>query len=367
MKIMMIQKSFHPNTIGIVQSLMRRGHEVIMVVHNKTEPGKKHGLLQPVRVPYNYILEKMLLRFSSETVHKYCPPRIVRLLTVFREFKPDAVILKEARLSSLVGGVIAKLFGAKPLLLTNSPPPKADSLVKKTILFLGIYPKLRICTTAGEPGALGKKWVNGARYLPYPIKLPEKNVKVLPENRKLKILFVGKWSSPRKRPWWLLEALEEAGIASEVQVTFIGRGNDTHIGAVKVQESAARIGCTEYIYMNYGVPHSEMNAMYKDHDFFVLSAKDEPDGVVVLEAMSNGLPVICSDTVGNSSCIFEGENGLIFRSESLSDLARCLKVLYDNPKELVSMGQRARETVASYCDPDKWGEAFEELVGTGSA
>ena len=47
-------------------------------------------------------------------------------------------------------------------------------------------------------------------------------------------------------------------------------------------------------------------------DVFVLPSKVEPWGLVVEEALNNGIPVIVSDRVGCAEEIINNSNGLIF-------------------------------------------------------
>jgi glycosyltransferase involved in cell wall biosynthesis len=57
----------------------------------------------------------------------------------------------------------------------------------------------------------------------------------------------------------------------------------------------------------------------------ILPSKFEPWGVVVHEAVSSGLPVICSDAVGSSDdLVVEGGNGFIFKVGNEFKLAHCM-------------------------------------------
>ncbi len=362
LKILIVQKRFHPNSIGIVKSLQRRGHKVAMMVHSHGSDDQFSYILQPLVVPYYRSLKKLLIRYGPKAVHRYAIPNIRALVSVFKDFKPDLVIIKKTRVPSLIASVVARIFGAKRLIVQDHPVPQNDYLLNRVLMFCGIIPITIVSTTMQEAGALGKKFSEKRLFLPYPVELPTVEKRVVRVNNMLKVLFVGKWSLLRKRPWWLLDALEEAELEKKVKLTFVGSGNQYSPGAVKILERVDKLGCAVNFTMLYNIPHDKMNAIYAEHDIFVLPAKDEPFGVVVLEAMANGLPVICSDTVGTKSCIFNGENGLIFKTDSLSDLSRCLRFFYDNPAQVDLMGKAARDTVAEYCSLDAWGASIETLI-----
>lgn len=52
----------------------------------------------------------------------------------------------------------------------------------------------------------------------------------------------------------------------------------------------------------------DLDAVYNDHDVFVLPSKHEAFGMVFLEALASGLPVVTSDTGGQTDII---ENGVV--------------------------------------------------------
>lgn len=70
---------------------------------------------------------------------------------------------------------------------------------------------------------------------------------------------------------------------------------------------------------------------YACADIFVLPSTDEPWGVVVLEAMASGLPVIVSDRVGCArDLVYPNRNGFVFSSKDIHELSsKISKLLYD--------------------------------------
>ena len=86
--------------------------------------------------------------------------------------------------------------------------------------------------------------------------------------------------------------------------------------------------------------------MYRSASCFVLPSTYEPFGVVVLEAMAAGLPVIVSDKVGSAEdFVLEEKTGFVFPSGNPKDLAaaidRCFQVVH-------AMSQRSREKVLEW-------------------
>lgn len=70
-----------------------------------------------------------------------------------------------------------------------------------------------------------------------------------------------------------------------------------------------------------GVDNKELPRYYKSNDVFILPSYSEPWGLVVEEALNNGLPVILSDRVGCAEeILIEGKNGFTFKWNSESSL-----------------------------------------------
>ena len=79
-------------------------------------------------------------------------------------------------------------------------------------------------------------------------------------------------------------------------------------------------------------------------DVLVLPSAQDGFGLVVLEAMACGLPVIVSDRVGAADCVEEGKNGFIFPFGVKEALADRLKWFMAEPSRAAEMQEVALET-----------------------
>jgi len=81
-----------------------------------------------------------------------------------------------------------------------------------------------------------------------------------------------------------------------------------------------------------------MNAM----DISLLPSKREAFGLVVIEAMASGLPVIGTNTGGVPEIITHEKNGLLFEPFDVDKLAKYMKLLAEDRKLREKFGEQAR-------------------------
>jgi UDP-glucose:(heptosyl)LPS alpha-1,3-glucosyltransferase len=88
----------------------------------------------------------------------------------------------------------------------------------------------------------------------------------------------------------------------------------------------------------------KMISMYLSCDLYVMLSKFDTFGMVVLEAMAAGLPVIISSNVGAQDLVQEGENGFIINDTSDSDYVAAKIALLCDENISRPMGQKAYQT-----------------------
>ena len=88
---------------------------------------------------------------------------------------------------------------------------------------------------------------------------------------------------------------------------------------------------------------------YKCANIFVFTTHGDVWGLVVNEAMANGLPVISSDrAVAALQLVKENINGYIFNDNDDVQLAEYLKILLDNEKMQVKFGMNSLNIIKNY-------------------
>ena len=94
------------------------------------------------------------------------------------------------------------------------------------------------------------------------------------------------------------------------------------------------------------VSKEKLIRIYLAGDFYIMLSKFDTFGMVVLEAMAAGLPVIISNNVGARDVVQEGENGFIISDTSDVDYIASKIGLLLNENIRSSMAQKALDTAA---------------------
>lgn len=120
-----------------------------------------------------------------------------------------------------------------------------------------------------------------------------------------------------------------------------------------LEEMSQDLGLKDNILFHGNVDYPE--EYFNSSSIYLHTAKYEPFGLVLLEAMASGLPVICTDGKGNSHLIVEGKNGFLAKTHSSHELANLVAKLLSEPDKLVQMRKDSRDfakqfDIHPYCE-----------------
>ncbi|MBW4648742.1 MAG: glycosyltransferase family 4 protein [Kastovskya adunca ATA6-11-RM4] len=171
-------------------------------------------------------------------------------------------------------------------------------------------------------------------------------------------LYVGR-ITPRKGLQPLLEAcsLLQAQGYRNYTLLVIGTGEqrqelEAFIRDRELENQVQWLGWVEY---------GRLGAYFQQADVFVFPTFEDIWGMVALEAMVFGKPVLCSQWAGAAEMIVEGENGYIFDPYDADKLATVMRRFLDNPDLITSMGDKSQQLV-SQTNPASAAQAFVEVI-----
>lgn len=113
-------------------------------------------------------------------------------------------------------------------------------------------------------------------------------------------------------------------------------------------------------------PTMNIYEKYAQSDFYVLPSRCEGFGIVLIEAMSSGLPCVAFDCeYGPSEIIKDNVDGVLVDKNNILLLAKKLCYLIENKEIRINMGKNARENVKRYLPENVlpiWKHLFESLL-----
>jgi glycosyltransferase involved in cell wall biosynthesis len=89
----------------------------------------------------------------------------------------------------------------------------------------------------------------------------------------------------------------------------------------------------------------DLPALFQSADLVVLPSVEDAYGLVILEAMASGTPVVASDHTGGPDIITDGEDGFVVPARDSNALKDRIDWCLSNPTRLSAMGETARATV----------------------
>ena len=142
-------------------------------------------------------------------------------------------------------------------------------------------------------------------------------------------------------------SLNQSNKVDDISLIMVGDG----LERAQFEEKAEKYGLRDKIVHFPLLPQEKLNLIYNAIDVFCFptTRKGESLGLVGLEAMACGTPIIGSSIGGLLDYIKDGENGLLFQPGEPKDLSDAIeKFLSLSDKEQEQLGEKAKETAMAY-------------------
>lgn len=187
---------------------------------------------------------------------------------------------------------------------------------------------------------------NKISIIPNGIDISEFNIQVNPleikrnigigEDKKL-VLFVGRITS-QKGVTYLIQAVPKV-LSAHPDARFVIVGDGWELGTIK--NMIYSMGLGEYVKTLGFLPDHTVKSLMKAADVMVIPSIYEPFGIVALEAMASGTPLVASDVGGLSEIIEHEKTGLKVYPANPDSIAWGINTVLSNPRWARAMAQNA--------------------------
>lgn len=117
--------------------------------------------------------------------------------------------------------------------------------------------------------------------------------------------------------------------------------------------------------VNFLPPTTDIQNSYNQSSLFLMTSRTEAFGMVLIEAMTSGVPCIAYDCpTGPRTIIDDGVNGFLIEDGNLDSFVQKTELLIEDENLRIKMGTKAKNSVSKY-DLDsvmmQWKSFFEEV------
>ncbi len=287
----------------------------------------------------------------------FLSPRII--INLFK-FKPEVIFTSSFGVWTILALLLKPLGGWKVIIAYEGSSPSVDYRNSQPRLLLrrGMVALADACISNSKTGR--EYIINCLKADPklvfaQPYQVPDLNTWSEAETKSAKpqesqvnprpvFLFVGR-IIPRKGLKLLVEAcllLKQKGI-EQYTIQVVGDGTQREELERLCQENQL-----EQINWLGRVEYAKVGNYLKEADVFVLPTLEDTWGMVILEAMLCGKPILCSQGAGASELVVEGENGYCFPTNDAAKLAEAIAKFIEHPELTATMGRKSRQIMVKH-------------------
>lgn len=349
--------------------LVGKGHEVMFVTYEHEGP---------VAYQMDPLVQHLDLNCHFFSIYKH--PFFWRLFVVLKlkrifrkkmkelliHFCPDLIVVAIPNTENFICDVVSV---AKDIpIVIESHLAQGYEVIKRGLIEKWLYylydplrairkARLFVALTEGDAACWQRYNVQNIKVIPNPVTLYSGNSFV--EKLKGRIICVGRLA-PQKRFDRLVEAFNLiAAKYPEWYVDIFGNGEDL----AKLQNQINALGLSERIHLMSTT--NDIYYEYRQSQFFVMCSDFEGFGLVIVEAMACGIPVVGTDCpFGPSEIIDDGKTGLLCKMD-VKDLAEKIEWMITHEEERKSMGAQAYGAAAKYRKEliiPQWEKAYMSVI-----
>jgi len=151
------------------------------------------------------------------------------------------------------------------------------------------------------------------------------------------MIFAGRMGREKSINVLLEAAARLRGSRPRLKLLLVGDGP----ARTDLERLAEKLGVRRSVAFTGYIPHDKLPLAYKSSDVYAIASTTESQGLVTVEAMASGLPVVVCDDAAHLDIIGSAENGIVFRT--VPELAGALESLIGSPRLRAELGARSLE------------------------
>jgi len=180
----------------------------------------------------------------------------------------------------------------------------------------------------------------------------EMRAKLMPDTSKILLLYAGRMSNEKSLPF-LVKVMEDPRLQGKVHLALIGEGpirkHLEHEAFAHLKDSVS--------FFDFMKPE-QLALAYASSDIFVFPSETETLGLVAIEAMAGGLPVVGVNARGMKITVKHGETGFKYEPGDVNQCVSFLVSLIDNPALRNTLKKNARLDAEEW----SWEKATQHIV-----
>ena len=362
MKILMMTNTYFPLVGGIEQSIRsfcdefrRLGHEVLIAApsHEGKAEDEEHVIRVPalkkfyktdfsINLPVLGLLPKIMKTFSPDIVHSHHPFFMGDFaLRLSRQYHRPLVFTYHIMVEKYVHYLPIQNEGAKRFVIEIAAgyANLADQVivpsqsVRDILLGRGVVSPIAVIPTGVDRERFSNG--NGADF--------RKRNGIPPQA--FVIGHVGRLAPEKNLDFLvgcLIELLEKE---PRVRVLMVGQGPSQKM----IEAAFEQAGLGKRLHLTGFLYKEDLADAYCAMDVFVFASLSETQGVVLLEAMAAGVPVVAVDAPGTREVVKDRWNGRMIENPDRQKFVDALTWIRNSPPEkLRAFKQQAKETVKDY-------------------
>lgn len=361
MKIAIFTDTFLPQINGIVTSIInfskglsKNGHEIYIFTPKHKEE-KNYDFYKNVHIIYfnstNFLIKYPELKLAS--------PNVLKTIKILKKIKPDIIHTQSPSLHSIIGTLYARIFKIPIITTYHTLLPdflkhtslkrmgETKAMIKTTWKFTSLYNnRLNLVITPSKTmkkelikhGTKNRVLVvsNGFdNKIFYPSKINHKGIK---------LLHVGRISYEKNIDVILKSIKETLKEYPKIKLDIVGGGPDLN----NLKKLSKELVLDKNVKFLGPMKHEKLRGVYSSHDIFITASTIETEGLVILEAMACGLPIIGVNKFAVPEIVKNNINGFIARPDDIKQISSDIIKLINNKNLREKFGRESIKISKKY-------------------